>query len=31
MSDIDVVMVNSLKTLDPEWPIREVEVNSEHL
>ena len=31
MGDIDVVVVESLETLDPEWPIREAEVNSEHL
>ena len=24
MSDIDTVVVDSLKALDPEWPIREV-------
>ena len=26
MSDIDTVVVNSLKALDPEWPIREADV-----
>ncbi len=26
MSDIDAVAVDSLKALDPEWPIREAEV-----
>ena len=25
MSDIDTVVVNSLKALDPEWPIREAD------
>jgi hypothetical protein len=25
-SDIDTVVVDSLKELDPEWPIREAEV-----
>ena len=27
MSDIDTVVVDSLKALDPEWPIREADVN----
>ena len=26
MSDIDTVVVNSLKALDPEWPIREADI-----
>ena len=26
MSDIDTVMVDSLKALDPEWPIREADI-----
>ena len=26
MSDIDAVAVDSLKALDPEWPIREADV-----
>jgi hypothetical protein len=26
VSDIDTVVVNSLKALDPEWPIREADV-----
>ena len=26
MSDIDTVVVDSLKALDPEWPIREADV-----
>jgi hypothetical protein len=30
VSDIDTVVVDSLKALDPERPIREAEVNSEH-
>jgi hypothetical protein len=25
VSDIDTVVVNSLKALDPEWPIREAD------
>ena len=25
MSDIDTVVVDSLKALDPEWPIREAD------
>ena len=25
-SDVDTVVVDSLKALDPEWPIREAEV-----
>jgi hypothetical protein len=28
VSDIDTVVVDSLKALDPEWPIREANVNS---
>jgi len=28
VSDIDTVVVDSLKALDPEWPIREADVNS---
>jgi len=27
VSDIDTVVVNSLKALDPEWPIREADIN----
>jgi hypothetical protein len=26
VSDIDTVVVDSLKALDPEWPIREVDI-----
>jgi len=26
VSDIDTVVVNSLKALDPEWPIREADI-----
>jgi hypothetical protein len=26
VSDIDTVVVNSLKALDPEWPIREADM-----
>ena len=26
MSDIDTVVVDSLKALDPEWPIREADM-----
>ena len=26
MSDIDTVVVDSLKALDPEWPIREADI-----
>ena len=26
MSDIDAVAVDSLKALDPEWPIREADI-----
>ena len=29
MSDIDTVVVDSLKALDPEWPIREADVSFE--
>src|SRR2546421_11370896 len=28
VSDIDTVVVDSLKALDPEWPIREADVNA---
>jgi hypothetical protein len=28
VSDIDAVVVDSLKELDPEWPIREADVAS---
>ena len=28
MSDIDTVVVDSLKALDPEWPIREADIAS---
>jgi len=28
VSDIDTVVVDSLKALDPEWPIREADINS---
>ena len=27
MSDIDTVMVDSLKVLDPKWPIRETDIS----
>jgi hypothetical protein len=27
VSDIDTVVVDSLKALDPEWPIREADIN----
>jgi hypothetical protein len=27
VSDIDTVVVNSLKALDPEWPIREADIS----
>ena len=26
MSDIDTIVVDSLKALDPEWPIREADI-----
>lgn len=26
MSDIDIALVDSLKALDPEWPIREADM-----
>jgi hypothetical protein len=26
VSDIDTVVVDSLKALDPEWPIREADI-----
>ena len=29
MSDIDTVVVDSLKALDPEWPIREADVRAD--
>ena len=29
VSDIDTVVVDSLKALDPEWPIREADVGEE--
>ena len=29
VSDIDTVVVDSLKALDPEWPIREADVQPE--
>jgi len=29
VSDIDTVVVNSLKALDPEWPIREADTKGE--
>jgi hypothetical protein len=28
VSDIDTVVVDSLKALDPEWPIREADITS---
>jgi hypothetical protein len=28
VSDIDTVVVDSLKALDPEWPIREADIQS---
>jgi len=28
VSDIDTVVVDSLKALDPEWPIREADIGS---
>ena len=28
MSDIDTAVVDSLKALDPEWPIREADIPS---
>ena len=28
VSDIDTVVVDSLKALDPEWPIREADIDS---
>jgi hypothetical protein len=28
VSDIDTVVVDSLKALDPEWPIREADIAS---
>ena len=28
MSDIDTVVVDSLKALDPEWPIREADMGA---
>ena len=31
MSDIDTVVVDSLKALDPEWPIREVDIDEQVL
>ena len=31
MSDIDTVVVNSLKALDPEWPIREADLRADTL
>jgi hypothetical protein len=31
MSDIDTVVVDSLKALDPEWPIREADIRSAQL
>src|SRR4029453_7069793 len=30
VSDIDTVLVDSLKALDPEWPIREADVGGPH-
>ena len=27
VSDIDTVVVDSLKALDPEWPIREADID----
>ena len=27
MSDIDTVVVDSLKVLDPKWPIREADID----
>ena len=27
MSDIDTIVVDSLKALDPEWPIREADID----
>ena len=30
VSDIDTVVVDSLKALDPEWPIREADIDSRH-
>jgi hypothetical protein len=29
VSDIDTVVVNSLKALDPEWPIREADLTAD--
>ncbi len=29
VSDIDTVVVDSLKALDPEWPIREADVSEQ--
>jgi hypothetical protein len=31
VSDIDTVVVDSLKALDPEWPIREADVGWPHV
>jgi len=28
VSDIDTVVVDSLKALDPEWPIREADIGT---
>ena len=28
VSDIDTVVVDSLKALDPEWPIREADIST---
>jgi hypothetical protein len=31
VSDIDTVVVDSLKALDPEWPIREADISDRFL
>ena len=31
VSDIDIAVVDSLKALDPEWPIREADLSSRRL
>jgi hypothetical protein len=31
VSDIDTVVVDSLKALDPEWPIREADIDEQVL
>jgi hypothetical protein len=30
VSDIDIAVVDSLKVLDPEWPIREADMHPQH-